>query len=120
MEVRFRPPRSVRMIISRLLPILCLVAVHAWGQVNPIFSQTGPDATAYGYDQNYPYGPPVGELVQMFRVGTVTHFDRIFPHHVVARGTPAPLPRAREELALTYYYEGVTWSLDDYLRRKAA
>jgi CubicO group peptidase (beta-lactamase class C family) len=107
------------MSIGRLAPALCLIAGHAWGQANPVFSPTGPDAVSYGQEENYPYGPPAGELVPMFVVGTVTHFDRIFPHHVVLRRAPAALLRAREELALTYQHDGMTWSLDDYLRRKA-
>jgi hypothetical protein len=74
------------MIIRHLLPVLCLAGGHAWGQANPVFSPTGPEAAAYGHEQNYPYGPRFGELVQMFMVGTLTHFDRIFPYHVVARG----------------------------------
>jgi CubicO group peptidase (beta-lactamase class C family) len=100
-----------------LVVALCLAASHAWGQANPVLSPTGPDAAAFGQAQNYPYGSPVGELVQMFMVGTLTHFDRIFPHHVVARGAPAPLPRAPAELSLTYRHDGMTLSLEDYLRR---
>ena len=79
----------------------------------------GPDAAAYGLERNYPYGPPAGELVQIFMVGTLSHFDRIFPHHVVARRSVAPLPRAPEELALTYRYDGMTLSLAEYLQRNA-
>jgi CubicO group peptidase (beta-lactamase class C family) len=105
------------MIISRLALAFCFFAGHAWGQSNPVFSPTGPDAAAYGREQNYPYGPPTGELVRMFMVGTLTHFDRIFPHHVVAHGMAAPLLRAQQELALTYHLEGMTLSLNDYLRR---
>ena len=105
------------MIVHRLLAALCLAAGHAWGQANPVFSPIGPDAAAYGHEQNYPYGPPFGELVQLFMVGTLTHFDRIFPHHVVARTVAAPLPRAREELVLTYRHDGLTLSLEEYLRR---
>jgi CubicO group peptidase (beta-lactamase class C family) len=108
------------MIIRHLLPVLCLAGGHAWGQANPVFSPTGPNAAAYGHEQNYPYGPPTGELVQMFMVGTLTHFDRIFPYHVVARGAATPLPRAREELALTYRHDGMTLSLSEYLERNAA
>src|SRR5262245_59936219 len=100
------------MIISRLAPALCLVAGHAWGQADPVFSPTGPDAAAYGREQNYPYGPPAGELVRMFVVGTLTHFDLIFPHHVVAHGVAAPLLRAPQQLTLTYHYDGMTRSLD--------
>jgi CubicO group peptidase (beta-lactamase class C family) len=105
------------MTIRRLVPALCLAAGHAWGQADPVFSPTGPDAAAYGHEQNYPYGPPAGELVPLFMVGTLTHFDRIFPHHVVARDVAAPLPRAAEELALTYRHDGMVLSLADYLRR---
>jgi hypothetical protein len=107
------------MTIRRLLPALCLAGGHAWGQANPVFSSIGPDAAAYGHEQHYPYGPPAGELVQMFMVGTLTHFDRIFPSHVVARGAVAPLPRAREELALTYRHDGMLQTLADYLHRNA-
>jgi CubicO group peptidase (beta-lactamase class C family) len=107
------------MTIRRLVPAVCLAAGHAWGQANPVFSPTGPDAAAYGHEQNYPYGPRAGELIQMFMVGTLKHFDRIFPHHVVARGAAAPLPRAREELALTYRHGGMTLSLAEYLQRNA-
>jgi CubicO group peptidase (beta-lactamase class C family) len=105
------------MTIRRLAPALCLAAGHAWGQADPVFSPTGPDAAAYGHEQNYPYGPPAGELVPLFMGGTLTHFDRIFPHHVVARDVAAPLPRAAEELALTYRHDGMVLSLADYLRR---
>jgi CubicO group peptidase (beta-lactamase class C family) len=107
------------MIIRHLLPVLCLAGGHAWGQANPVFSPIGPDAAAYGHEQNYPYGPPYGELVQGFMVGTLTHFDRIFPYHVVARGAATPLPRAREEFALTYRHDGMTLSLSEYLERNA-
>jgi CubicO group peptidase (beta-lactamase class C family) len=105
------------MTIRRLAPALCLAAGYAWGQADPVFSPTGPDAAAYGHEQNYPYGPPAGELVPLFMGGTLTHFDRIFPHHVVARDVAAPLPRAAEELALTYRHDGMVLSLADYLRR---
>jgi CubicO group peptidase (beta-lactamase class C family) len=110
--------RRASMIIVRLASALCLVAGHAWGQSNPVLSPTGPDATAYGREQNYPYGPPAGELMRTFMVGTLTHFDRIFPYHVVAHEVAAPLLRAQQELALTYHHDGITLSLDDYLRRQ--
>ena len=66
------------MNIRHLVPTLCLAVGHAWGQASPVFSATGPNAAAYGQEQNYPYGPLVGEQVQMFMVGTLSHFDRIF------------------------------------------
>jgi CubicO group peptidase (beta-lactamase class C family) len=105
------------MTIRRLVLAMFLAAGHAWGQANPVLSPTGPDAAAYGQEQNYPYGSPVGELVQLFMVGTLTHFDRIFPHHVIARSTAAQLPRAPAELSLSYRHDGMTLSLDEYLRR---
>jgi hypothetical protein len=79
----------------------------------------GSDAAAYGLERNYPYGPHAGELVQMFMVATFSHFDRIFPHHVVARGSVAPLPRAPEQLALAYRYDGMTLSLAEHLQHNA-
>lgn len=105
------------MNIRRLVPALCLAAGHAWGQADPVFSPTGLDAAAYGLEQNYPYGPPAGELVPLFMVGTLTHFDHIFSHHVVAGGAAAPLPRAPQELALRYRHDGMELSLEAYLRR---
>ena len=37
----------------------------------------------------------------------------------MARGAATPLPRAREELALTYRHDGTTLSLSEYLERNA-
>jgi len=61
---------------------------------DPVFSDAGPDAAAYGAAQGYPIGgrsaPAQAEMV-----GTYSHYDRIWPFHRVARAeTPAPLRRA--------------------------
>lgn len=98
------------------LLLLCLPgAVLAAG--DPVVSATGPDALLYGALQNYPIGgrsPPA----QMAMVGTYSHYDRIWPFHLVAKAaSPAPLRRAPEEIAPTYLFRGATHTLDDYLAR---
>lgn len=99
----------------------CLLAGPAWSQANPVFTRLGPDAVKYGADQDYPFGPKTGELLQYYMVGTTSHFDQMFPHHVIGRAPAAsPLPRARNELALTYQHDGAEHTLADYLQRNPA
>jgi len=87
---------------------------------DPVFSDTGPDAAAYGAAQHYPIGgrtPPA----QPDMVGSYSHYDRIWPFHVVAKpASPTPLHRAPDELALTYTFRGTIHTLDDYLAHNPA
>jgi CubicO group peptidase (beta-lactamase class C family) len=84
---------------------------------DPVFSDTGPDAAAYGAAQNYPIGGRTAPT-QPQMVGTYSHYDRIWPSHLVTRAdTPAPLRRAPQELALTYQFAGATRTLENYLAR---
>jgi CubicO group peptidase (beta-lactamase class C family) len=82
---------------------------------DPVVSPTGPDALLYGSAQNYPVGgrtPPA----QMAMVGSYSHYDRIWPFHLVAKAaTPQPLRRAPEEIAPTFLFRGAEHTLDDYL-----
>jgi hypothetical protein len=82
---------------------------------DPVFSDTGPDAAAYGAAQNYPVGGHTAPAQpQMAR--TYSHYDRIWSSHLIIRAdTPSPLHRAPQEIALTYRFNGATHTLDDYL-----
>ena len=97
----------------RYLWLLWLVAA------GPVFSDTGPDAAAYGSAAGYPIGPRLAApLPQQIMVGTYTHWSDKYWHHLVARAdTPSPLQRASEELTLSYTYQGWQHDLPDYLSR---
>ena len=114
------------MMVSKALAgsaaIALLVACSAaWGAAEPVFSDTGPDAAAYGANEKFPIGkrsalPPKSELV-----GRFSHFDEIYPSHRVAKGEGAsPLRRASKELEQPYAFQGRTYSLRDYLERDPA
>jgi CubicO group peptidase (beta-lactamase class C family) len=100
---------------SWIAALLLTLPAPLFAAADPVQSNTGPDAAAYGAAQNYPIGgrtPPT----QPQMVGTYSHYDRIWPFHRVTRAdTPAPLRRAPQEIALTYRFAGTTRTLDDYL-----
>lgn len=82
---------------------------------SPIFSSTGPDATAYGEALGYPIGPPL--KLQSNMVGNYSHADKLDPTHLVNAGKPSLLTRAPQELELNYTFQGQTHTLQDYLDR---
>jgi hypothetical protein len=82
-------------------PLLTLPTPLA-AAADPVFSNTGPDAVAYGAAQNYPIGGRTAPA-QAQMVGTYSHYDRIWSSRLIIRAdTPAPLHRAPQEIALTY------------------
>ncbi|RFB97406.1 serine hydrolase [Rhizobium leguminosarum bv. trifolii] len=81
----------------------------------PVFSPTGPDASAYGEALGYPIGPPLKKQSNM--VGNYSHADQLDPTHRVAADKPSLLRRAPQERALSYTFQGQTHSLQDYLDR---
>ena len=101
-------------LIWIIVPLL-LAPTPLLAAADPVVSVTGPDALLYGALQDYPIGghsPPS----QMQMVGSYSHYDQIWPFHVVAKAaTPTPLHRAPREIALTYVFRGATHTLDDYL-----
>ena len=109
---------------------LCLAVVtstvvapqrQALAEAGPVFSDTGPDAAAYGTAQNYPARRGGALLPQLFMVGTYSRYDTLYPYHLVAKPTAAsPLRRAPEELTLSYRYRGASYTLDNYLDRNPA
>src|SRR5271157_2423968 len=81
----------------------------------PVFSDTGPDAAAYGAAQNYPIGGRTAPT-QAQMVGSYSHYDRVWPSHLITRAdTSAPLRRAPVQITLTYQFGGITRTLENYL-----
>ena len=96
-------------------------ARRAVAEAGSVFSDTGPDAAAYGTAQNYPARRGGALLPQLFMVGTYSRYDTLYPYHLVAKPTAAsPLRRAPEELTLSYRYRGASYTLDNYLDRNPA
>lgn len=106
----------------RLLPLTLLlmfaVADVAVGESGPVFSDTGPDAEAYGASKGYPvpsveYPPGFG---QEFMVGTYSNFDKVHPMRTVPKpATPSILKRAASEIVPVYHYDGRQKAITDYL-----
>src|SRR5256885_1917781 len=84
----------------------------------PVFSDTGPEAEAYGASKGYPVPPfeyPPG-VRQDFMVGTYSHFDKVHPMRTVQKpATPSVLKRAAEEIVPVYHYDGRQKAIGDYL-----
>src|SRR5580658_520140 len=95
--------------------LLLSLPTKLFAAADPVSSDTGPDAAAYGAAQGYPIGGH-STPAQPQMVGTYSHYDRIWPFHRVAMAeTPSPLRRAPRDIAPTYLFHGTTHSLDDYL-----
>ena len=110
----------VWLVISTVL-LAAVPQAEAWAEAAAVFSDTGPDAAAYGDGQHYPVGPRRALVPQTEMVGTYSHFDQIYPSHLVAKAaSPSPLRRATQELALHYRYQGQDHGIDDYLDRNPA
>ncbi len=102
---------------------VCLFAGLSPGSwaAGPVFSNTGPDATAYGSAEDYPVGSRAVPVPQSSMVGHYSHFSEKYPHRIAARtAAPSLLRRAEEEISLTYAHAGVSHELSDYLARHPA
>jgi len=103
-----------------------LMTALAWAgpaaaEATAVFSDTGPDAAAYGEHEGYPVGTKQNLGSQRTLVGAYSHFDELRPgREVPAPATASVLTRAADELKLTYSYLGQTYTLDDYLERNPA
>jgi CubicO group peptidase (beta-lactamase class C family) len=104
---------------SMLLWLALLVPLRAWAQAGPVFADTGPDAAAYGAARGYPsMRGSLAALPQAYLVGNFSHYDTLYPSRLVAKpAEPSQLRRAADEIALTYNYQGASYTLDDYLTR---
>jgi hypothetical protein len=96
------------------LGILAVIASQ-FGSVIPALAQ-GADATACGAAQGYPVARPLKRQENM--VGNYSHADQLNPTHLVAAADqPSTLRRAKQELSLTYTFQGQSHTLQDYLNR---
>src|SRR5438132_1806832 len=117
-----RPP-AMRIIAALLFAVLAGGGTPAaFAAADPVFSDSGPDAAAYGAP-DYPINPTMrgAALPQKYLVGNYSHFDQVFKTRRVGKAdSPSPLRRAPEELALTYTFQGESRTLGDYLERHPA
>jgi CubicO group peptidase (beta-lactamase class C family) len=105
-------------------PSLFLVAIGAFFSrgatpalaAQPSFNASGPEAALFGADQDYPVGDRDTWGTPAFAVGSYSHFDRIFPTHLVARAAaPSSWRRSPQEPAIHYLFHGRTGTIDTYL-----
>lgn len=108
-------------MVLRVLGIAWLLTASipaVWAGAGPVFSDTGPDADAYGADENYPVNERRGRPPQKLLIGTFSHYDRAYPTRSVPKaGAPSALRRAAAEIGLTYRFRDNTYTLGDYLER---
>jgi CubicO group peptidase (beta-lactamase class C family) len=107
----------IRLLV--LLFLSMLVFENAgFAESGPVFSDTGPDAEAYGASQGYavpPFEYPPG-VRQDFMVGTYSHFDKVRPMRTVQKpATASVLQRAAEEIVPVYHYDGRQKAIGEYL-----
>jgi CubicO group peptidase (beta-lactamase class C family) len=107
----------IRLWLLAFLSMLALDGVVS-AESAPVFSDTGPDAEAYGASKGYPVPPfeyPPGSR-QDFLIGTHSHFDKLHAMRTVQKPvTPSVLKRAAEEIVPVYHYDGRQKVIGDYL-----
>ena len=107
----------VRLLLLAFLSTLAFGGV-VLAESGPVFSDTGPEAEAYGASKGYPVPPfeyPPG-VRQDFMIGTYSHFDKVHPMRTVQKpATPSVLKRAAEEIVPVYHYDGRQKAIGDYL-----
>lgn len=87
----------------------------------PSFSQSGPDAEAYGAGRNYPLGTIADRAKQEYMVATFSNFDKLLPAHaVLPPAEPSPLARACDSGGWRYDFDGERRTIDQYLARHPA
>jgi hypothetical protein len=75
----------MRVIAALLFCWLAVGAGAAFAAADPVFSDTGPDAAAYGAP-DYPVGSRRGApWPQINLVGAFSHYDQLFASHSVAK-----------------------------------
>jgi CubicO group peptidase (beta-lactamase class C family) len=84
----------------------------------PVYSETGPDAAAYGAAQGFPLASKATTSQMQHLVAAYSHFDEIFPARAVAHAAVAwSFRRAATELKVSYAFQSNVYSLADYLSR---
>ena len=82
-----------------------------------VFSDTGPDAAAYGAAAGFPVGTraTAGQLENL--VGTYSHYDEMFSSRPIRRATTPWLFKRAPEPAISYNFRSDRLSIEDYLGR---
>jgi CubicO group peptidase (beta-lactamase class C family) len=108
-------------ILAAIAIVLFISGIaQAQGPADPKFSDTGPDADAYGAAQKYPlpgkdHRPGVVPQDQL--VGFYSHFDQVRNLRPVPTAAPvSALKRAAAEINPVYGYDGRIKTLADYLQ----
>ncbi len=136
MSRRFPPPRLAfrAAFLRRVGVALCGVylavsACPVWAasppgaaqSCAPSFSRLGPDAAAYGAEQDYPLGTIADRARQDRMVAQYSNYHRLLPAHTVAApSSPSLLVRDCGRSDWRYDFDGKTLTLDDYLSRHPA
>jgi len=81
----------------------------------PAFSDTGPDAAAYGAAAGFPVGTRTTSSQLENLVGSYSHFGEIFPSRQVRRATTPWLFKRAVEPAISYKFGSEQRSIADYL-----
>lgn len=98
--------------------VLSMAAAESCG---PSFSSSGPEASLYGAEQNYPLGTLSNCNQQDHIIASFSNFDKLLPSHVVPMSsTPSPLARTCDLTTVHYKFEGESHTLADYLARNPA
>jgi len=111
-------------MIPRLGPTIVLLAALGVGTAaaapaDPVFSDTGPDAEAYGSAKGYPVPAkdfPYEYITQGLLVGHYSHFDQVRTLRAVpAMGPASELKRATTEIRPVYGYDRRLKTIGDFL-----
>src|SRR5258707_10837465 len=81
------------------------------------FSDTGPDAAAYGAAAGFPVGTRATASQLENLVGTYSHFDGMFSSRPVRRATTPWLFKRAPEPAISYNFGSDRLSIENYLGR---
>lgn len=119
--------------LNRLRAVVCLCALLVGSSTArtedapaaktcaPSFSNSGPDAEAYGAGRNYPLGTIADRTRQDYMVATFSNFDKLLPAHaVLPPAAPSPLERDCGRPAWHYDFDGERRTIDQYLARHPA
>ena len=82
-----------------------------------VFSDTGPDAAAYGAAAGFPVGTRATASQLENLVGTYSHFDEMFSSRPIRRATTPWLFKRAPEPAISYNFRSDRLSIEDYLGR---
>lgn len=129
-EPASRVPRkkTTRRLCSLALPLVLAIVgwalpVHAEEPASnsgaaaqgPVFSDTGPDAAAYGAAKGFPLGDRATASQVEHLVATLSHFDEMFPTRRVPRATEAWRFKRSPEPAISDNFGRERLAIETYL-----